>query len=228
MRLARLLASRASTTVTSIFRDVAHLDEVAATGATPVVLSLEDDPKEKFATVFEGKDIVYFSAGAGGKGGPERTKKVDYEGALKVFDAVELVKGPKPRLILVSAIDVRDRSAPVPSHYVSHITATIPSVSLTGGPLSQTENDVKNSEPIWSTIGFYMEAKYDADKNLTQRTAFKWTIIRPGWLSFEPGTGKATVGKAPLAGTISVSLLSDTLAYLAYPKIHLISATTLL
>ena len=118
MRLARLLAARANTKVTSVFRNTAHSDEVAATGATPLVLSLEDEPKETFANVFEGKDVVYFSAGAGGKGGPERTRKVDYEGALKIFDAIEIVKGTKPRLIMVSAIDVRDRSV-TPAHYVS-------------------------------------------------------------------------------------------------------------
>ena len=59
-----------------------------------------------------------FSAGAGGKGGAERTKKVDYEGALKVFDAIEAVQTKTPRFILVSAIDVRDRSKPAPAHYV--------------------------------------------------------------------------------------------------------------
>ena len=120
MRLARLLAARANTVVTSVFRNSAHSDEVAATGAVPLVLSLEDEPKETFANLFEGKDIVYFSAGAGGKGAPERTRKVDYEGALKVFDAIELVEGAKPRLIMVSAIDVRDRSV-IPTHYVSTI-----------------------------------------------------------------------------------------------------------
>lgn len=90
---------------------------MAQTGASPLVLSLEDDPKEKFSEAFENKDIVYFSAGAGGKGGPERTRKVDYEGALKVFDAIELVGGAKPRLILVSAIDIRDPNT-IPPHYV--------------------------------------------------------------------------------------------------------------
>lgn len=69
-------------------------------------------------------DVVYFVAGAGGKGGEERTRKVDYEGAVKVFDAIELVKGEKmmmmkkPRLILLSAIDVRDPEGKVPAHYV--------------------------------------------------------------------------------------------------------------
>lgn len=105
--------------MTSIFRNAAHKDDVTATGAEPLVMSLEDEPKDAFARVFEDKDVVYFSAGAGGKGGAERTRKVDYEGALKIFDAIELVKDPKPRLILVSAIDSRDRSAPPPTHYVN-------------------------------------------------------------------------------------------------------------
>jgi uncharacterized protein YbjT (DUF2867 family) len=118
MRLARLLASRANTKVLSIFRNPEHSDEVAATGATPLVLSLEDEPKEKFTEVFKGTDVVYFSAGAGGKGAPERTRQVDYHGALKIFDAIELVDGPKPRLIMVSAIDVRDRNTVKPPHYV--------------------------------------------------------------------------------------------------------------
>jgi hypothetical protein len=63
---------------------VAQSAAVDEAGAKAFVLSLEDDPVEKFAELFEGYDVVYFSAGAGGKGGEERTRKVDYEGALKV------------------------------------------------------------------------------------------------------------------------------------------------
>lgn len=117
MRLARILSAKPSYSVLSIFRNAEHTKEVTATGASPLVLSIEDDPEEKFAEAFEDKDVVYFSAGAGGKGGPERTRKVDYEGALKVFNAIELVGGAKPRLIMVSAIDVRDPNV-IPAHYV--------------------------------------------------------------------------------------------------------------
>ena len=117
MRLARLLSKRPKTEVYSIFRNPEHTKEIAETGAKPLVLSLEDDTEEKFAEIFEDKDVVYFSAGAGGKGGPERTRKVDYEGALKVYNAIELVRGTKPRLILVSAVDVRDPNI-IPAHYV--------------------------------------------------------------------------------------------------------------
>lgn len=81
------------------------------------MLSLEDSPVSDFTKAFTGQDVVYFSAGAGARGGEERTKKVDYEGALKVFDAIEAVDGPKPRLILVSAVDIRDPEK-IPAHYV--------------------------------------------------------------------------------------------------------------
>ena len=50
-----------------------------------------------------------------------------------------------------------------------------------------------------------MQAKYNADKNLASRTGFKWTILRPGGLTNEPGTGKGHIGKAHLGRTISVS-----------------------
>ena len=65
----------------------------------PIVASIEDDPVSKFTEIFQDSEVVVFSAGAGGKGGPDRTEKVDYGGALKVFDAIEAVnrEGEKPR-----------------------------------------------------------------------------------------------------------------------------------
>lgn len=124
MRLAKLL-SPLGHTVTSIIRDPAQSDEIRALPATPLVLSLEDDPAAAFTKAFEDAhaDVVYFSAGAGGKGGAtkeekeERTRRVDYAGALKVFDAIEGVAGAKPMLVLVSAIDIRDPEK-IPEHYV--------------------------------------------------------------------------------------------------------------
>lgn len=129
LRLARILSSKPNYKITSLIRNAGQSQDISSAGASPHVISLEDDPKEKFAEVFQESDIVYFSAGAGGKGGPERTKKVDYEGAVKVFDAIELVKGDKPRLILVSAIDIRDPTI-VPSHYV-RLWVTFASIAST-------------------------------------------------------------------------------------------------
>lgn len=58
---------------------------------------------------------MVFAAGAGGKGDPSRTRKVDYDAAVKVYDAMEAANGR--RLILVGATDVRDRSKPAPEWY---------------------------------------------------------------------------------------------------------------
>lgn len=83
------------------------------------MLSIEDDSQSAFTQAFKdaAADVVVWSAGAGGKGGAERTKKVDYEGAVKVFDAIEAINGKVPRLLLVSAIDVRNPDK-IPAHYV--------------------------------------------------------------------------------------------------------------
>jgi len=165
--------------VKSVIRAEAHIPDIEAVSSHPLLLSLEDAPVEDFTRAFEGVDVVYFSAGAGGKGGAERTKKVDYEGAVKVFDAIEGVKGVKPMLVLVSAVDVRNPDGKVPDYY--------------------DEADIAASERGWASIGTYMKWKYEADKNLVARTKFKWTIVRPGGLTNAEGTGKATIGRTHIS-----------------------------
>ncbi|KAH9476848.1 UPF0659 protein [Psilocybe cubensis] len=180
LRLAKLLSATKS--VTSIIRDASQNNDIMDVSATPLVLSLEDSPVSDFTKAFTGQDVVYFSAGAGGKGGEERTKKVDYEGAVKVFDAIEGVSSAKPRLILVSAIDIRDPEK-IPAHY--------------------NEDDIARSKKYREALKTYVHWKYEADKNLTKRTAFKWTILRPGTLSNNPGKGTASIGRAHLSNHIS-------------------------
>lgn len=159
--------------------------------------------------MFEGQDIIYFSAGAGGKGGEEGTKKVDFEGAVKVFDAIEGVRGQKPRLILVSAVDIRDPDK-VPAHYVSG-SCVIPSWACvcvcdeSDRAIAQTEADIAMSKRVRGAIPAYMHWKYEADKDLVKRDAFKWTILRAGGLTNNPGTGKASIGRTHLVTTVSVS-----------------------
>lgn len=58
-------------------------------------------------------------------------------------------------------------------------------------------------------IPAYVDYKYQADKDLVLRTAFKWSILRPGGLSNDPGTGKASVGRTHLRPTISVCFFSS-------------------
>lgn len=130
IRLAALLASSAvpskAYVITPVIRNPAHaaslsdLLTVLPNTITPLVLSLENEPASTFTSAFIASkvDVVVFSAGANSEG--ERTKKVDYEGAVKIFDAIEAVAkegGKAPRLILVSAVDMRNPDI-VPDHYV--------------------------------------------------------------------------------------------------------------
>lgn len=123
---------------------------------------------------------------------------MDYEGALKIFDAVEGVQGRKPRVVLVSAVDVRDPDTPPPPHYVRPIMYA-PLAPFTNSLTAQDEADIEKSKNGWAAIGTYMKYKYLADKNLSQRTAFKWVILRPGTLINDPGTGKGTIGRTHIS-----------------------------
>jgi hypothetical protein len=92
-------------------------------------------------------DGVLFAAGAGGKGDPERTRKVDYEGAVKVYDAMEA--GNVKRLVLIGAVDIRDRSKGYPEWYDDADSGSTP-------PHSRSEEaDVveKMSDRMWGAIG---------------------------------------------------------------------------
>jgi len=181
LRLARLLTADGRK-VDSVIRQADQSQGIEDVGANPVVLSLEDNSVDDFVPHLEVADVVVFAAGAGGVGGEARTKAVDYEGALKIFDAIEKTN-KKPRLIAISAIDVRDTNKPPPAHY--------------------DERDIAISERIRKSIGPYMHWKYECDKQLIKRTAFKWTILRPGGLVLNPGAGTASIGRTHLTTVIS-------------------------
>jgi uncharacterized protein YbjT (DUF2867 family) len=85
LHLARILTDRGDQ-VTSVFRNPDHADDVAATGATPVVADIETLDTGALAELLGGHDAVVFSAGAGG-GNPARTYAVDRDAAIRVIDA---------------------------------------------------------------------------------------------------------------------------------------------
>lgn len=83
--LSPILTKRADQ-VTSIFRNPDHAEEVAVTGAIPVVADIEQLDTDALATLLAGHDAVVFSAGAGG-GDPARTYAVDRDAAIRTIDA---------------------------------------------------------------------------------------------------------------------------------------------
>ncbi|GAA6027865.1 hypothetical protein JCM8097_001755 [Rhodosporidiobolus ruineniae] len=196
LHFARLAAP--SFHVTSLIRNPAHVDDITSRGATPKELSIEDASVEQLAEAFEGAQGVLFSAGAGGKGGKERTKKVDEEGAMKVFDAIERLPDPKPKLVLVGAIDTRDVSKPPPSRY--------------------TEKDIEESKKAHEAIGAYYDAKLAADQNLHARTSFPWIILRPGHLKDDAPTGKVQLGRTTFGSITREDVAATLLALFQLPR----------
>ena len=73
--------------VVSIIRDPAQADDITATGATPLVLSVEDAGTDELTRALAGADAVVWSAGAGGRGGPQRTDAVDRAAAIRSMEA---------------------------------------------------------------------------------------------------------------------------------------------
>ena len=84
--LAELLAARGDEVI-SLIRDPAQAGDVSATGATPLGLSVEEATETELAAALKGADAVVWSAGAGGKGGPERTDAVDRAAAIRSMEA---------------------------------------------------------------------------------------------------------------------------------------------
>jgi nucleoside-diphosphate-sugar epimerase len=173
--------------VYSVIRNPSYSADIKALGAEPVVQSIEDSSVDDMAAMLQkyAPDAVVWSAGAGGKGDPSRTQAVDRDGAIRSMDAA--AKAGIKRYAMVSAQDVRDREGkPRPSWY--------------------TDDDAKASDRGWNAIGRYMQAKFEADRELrvgNEKRKLQYTIVRPGALGMGPATGKIDAGKIRLGGVIS-------------------------
>lgn len=103
-QVALLLAERlvqAGHAVRSTFRAPEHEAEVAATGATPVRVDLED-PMSDLDGAVAGADAVVFAAGAGPGSGPQRKRTVDLGGAVRLIGAAR--DNGVQRYVMVSTV----------------------------------------------------------------------------------------------------------------------------
>ncbi|BBX42325.1 NAD(P)H-binding protein [Mycobacterium simiae] len=98
LQLARILTDR-NDQVSSVFRNPDHSDDVAATGAEPVVADIEQLDTDALADLLAGHDAVVFAAGAGG-GNPARTYAVDRDAAVRVIAAA--AQAGVTRFVMVS------------------------------------------------------------------------------------------------------------------------------
>ena len=182
--ITRLLAQQQHT-VHSIIRKPEQSASITELGGKPVVQSIEDSSVEDMAATIKSTaaNAIIWSAGAGG-GSADRTRAVDRDGAIRCMDAAALA-GVK-RFVMVSAVDVRDREGkPVPEWY--------------------DDVDRERSDGAWKAIGTYYEAKLAADRSLVTengRRGLEYTIVRPGRLLEDAGTGKVAAGKVHIANGI--------------------------
>ncbi|KAJ8058260.1 hypothetical protein OCU04_012455 [Sclerotinia nivalis] len=135
--------------------------------------------------------VVIWSAGAGaGIASDARIKEVDNEGHIKVIDAVAQAAeeaGTTRRFITIPSLEVRDVvNKPVPEWY--------------------DEDERRFSEWLSQMFRTYHAARLASDKSLVERNVQRkldYTIVRPGWMSQEPGVGRIGAGKCRISGQVS-------------------------
>lgn len=127
------------------------------------------------------------SAGAGGKGGPSRTKAVDMV-AAKAYISASLAMPSTKKFLMVSYI-----------------------ASRKGYPPWWNEDDKKAADNVnQNVLPHYFQAKVEADEHLEALAkkrldsgdkTFQAINLRPGTLTDAPGTGKIMLGKTPSRGS---------------------------
>ncbi|KAF9885667.1 hypothetical protein FE257_012649 [Aspergillus nanangensis] len=212
LHLTPLLLNR-GWTVSSVIRNPDHEKEILALGSgrkgklNVLVSSLDDvksdaDAKKIIDTV--SPDYVVWSAGAGGKGGPERTFAID-DRAAKHFLAASYNTPSVTKFLLVSWLGSRRVH---PSWMSDEDWASI-------------QNVFNNVLPA------YAKAKLEADEYMTALAArrkkqvqdgvagaLQSINLRPGTLTDEPATGRVSLGKTRGAGKVTredVAIVADRL-----------------
>ncbi|KHJ36195.1 putative nad dependent epimerase dehydratase family protein [Erysiphe necator] len=127
---------------------------------------------------------VIWSAGAGGKGGPERTIAIDRDACI-CFIRRSIATPTITKFLLISALSSRRSRAP----WIGDECYAL---------IQKINNEVMPT---------YYHAKLAADETLTvlgkERDGFDYISLRPGRLTDEPETGKVSLGKTRVKGGVS-------------------------
>src|SRR3954468_17245528 len=101
-RLLRILAQRGHH-ARGLIRNEAHVADLEADGAQPVLCDLETDDLRPH---IGGAEAIVFAAGAGPGSGAERKRTVDFAGALKCIEAAQELG--VDRFLMVSSMGTQD------------------------------------------------------------------------------------------------------------------------
>lgn len=190
--LTPLILSR-SWQLTSVIRDPAQESTIKSLGENlpgklDVLVSGIDDIKTQAQaqSIIDSTSPTYvvFSAGAGGKGGPERTLAIDRDACIAFIGAAAATLSVS-KFLLVSYIGARRSKAPWWSD--ADWTAT-----------REANNGVLKN---------YFPAKIAADEALTsfasqRQSGFAGISLRPGNLTEEEGKGTVALGKTGAKGAV--------------------------
>ena len=166
-----------------IVRNPDHTADLETAGARALVLDLEKTDVDTLAGHLDGADAVVFAAGGGGSSGAERKLTIDRDGAVLLADAAE--KAGVTRYVMVSAIGTDDFDP------------------------ARAELPAANDDDVYQV---YMRAKSEADADLRGRDGLEWTIVRPGGLTDDAGTGQVAVGTTVERGTIPRADVAEVIA----------------
>ncbi|KAK5092383.1 hypothetical protein LTR70_003930 [Exophiala xenobiotica] len=172
--------------VHSIIRNPDQSSGLEELGTKVIIQDLEQaSVKDLTSTIESIKPDVLVWCAQGTYGVPGGAEAIDHQAAVRSFDAAA-VAGLK-RYISVSALDVRDRAnKPTPPWY--------------------SEQDKQGSERLWKVLEPYMEAKLKADRELAsgnRKRGLSWTIVRPGRLVDDAGSGRCEAGRVHFGKPIS-------------------------
>ena len=179
LHLARILTERGDE-VTSVFRNPDHADDVAATGAHPVVADIETLDTAALAELLARHDAVVFSAGAGG-GNPARTYAVDRDAAIRVIDAAR--QAATRRFVMVSYFGAG------PDHGVAQDNSFFPYAEAKAA----ADAHLRDSDLDWTVLG---------PGRLTLEPATGQIALGPD------GVAKAEVSRQDVA-LVAAAVLSD-------------------
>ncbi|KAL8694938.1 MAG: hypothetical protein Q9218_000509 [Villophora microphyllina] len=179
--------------VTSVIREASQRDDILATvkdqpGKVEVLVSSIEEVKSKAdaqEVIDQSKpDYVVWSAGAGGKGGPERTQTIDRNSCMYFIQAAADTPSVT-KFLLVSYLGSRRFKA----------------------PWWTTEEWKETQEVNNGVLKNYYPAKLASDECLTAQTfdraSLQAIVLRPGQLTDDPATGKVSLGKTKARGKVT-------------------------
>jgi nucleoside-diphosphate-sugar epimerase len=160
--------------VVGMIRNPEHAHEVESAGAQPLVVDLERVDAAQLAERLRGVDAVVFAAGGGPGSGAARKLTMDRDGAILLAEAA--AHAGIRRYVVVSAMSTDD---------YDREKAELPA-------------DDDDGERVFQV---YLRAKSEADAAVRERD-LDWTIVRPGGLTNDAGTGMVSVAEKLSHGSI--------------------------